>query len=126
MNESADTLGDRAAPPANDAMDFTANAGPSNAAIVDPANDERRFRFIADRPAALASDDVFGHLDYSKAIATSLMDAPPPFTLGLFGAWGVGKTSIITLSGMQFVPRAARSFPSTYGGTKGTRSADSS
>lgn len=51
--------------------------------------------FVADSPADLASADAFGHLDYAKAIAGGLADAPVPFTFGLFGAWGVGKTSII-------------------------------
>ncbi len=39
--------------------------------------------------------DAFGHRDYAETIAAVLVEAEPPFTLGLFGPWGVGKTTII-------------------------------
>ncbi len=39
--------------------------------------------------------DAFGHRDYASAISEVLVEAESPFTLGLFGPWGVGKTIII-------------------------------
>jgi hypothetical protein len=39
--------------------------------------------------------DAFGHRDYASAISDVLVEAESPFTLGLFGPWGVGKTIII-------------------------------
>jgi hypothetical protein len=55
--------------------------------------------FVPGSPAALGTHDAFGHSDYSAAIGAILADAPVPFTLGLFGDWGVGKTSIIQAIG---------------------------
>jgi KAP family P-loop domain len=47
-------------------------------------------------PGELEGDaDAFGHLDYATAVASVLKDAESPFTLGLFGQWGMGKTTII-------------------------------
>lgn len=47
-------------------------------------------------PEKLTKDtDAFGHRDYAAIIADALAEAEPPFTLGLFGPWGVGKTTII-------------------------------
>jgi hypothetical protein len=40
--------------------------------------------------------DAFGHHDYAAAIADVLVEAGTPFTLGLYGPWGVGKTLILT------------------------------
>jgi hypothetical protein len=52
--------------------------------------------FVPDRPEALeAGADVFGHSDYADALAKSLTEAEPPFTMGIFGEWGVGKSTII-------------------------------
>jgi KAP-like P-loop domain-containing protein len=39
--------------------------------------------------------DAFGHRDYAHALTEVLLDAEPPFTMGLFGPWGVGKTTIL-------------------------------
>ncbi len=41
-------------------------------------------------------DDAFGHRDYAAAIAEVLVQAGTPFTLGLYGPWGVGKTLILS------------------------------
>jgi len=40
--------------------------------------------------------DAFGHHDYAATIAEVLVEAGTPFTLGLYGPWGVGKTLILT------------------------------
>src|SRR4051812_42607247 len=42
-----------------------------------------------------AESDAFGHRDYAAAIVSALADVPTPFTLGLFGAWGTGKSTIL-------------------------------
>jgi KAP family P-loop domain len=54
---------------------------------------------IFDAPALteLTDDaDAFGHHDYAAALAEVLVEAGTPFTLGLYGPWGVGKTLILT------------------------------
>jgi hypothetical protein len=50
---------------------------------------------IRDRPADLRVVDPFSHEDYASAAAETLNAADRTFTLGLFGDWGLGKTTII-------------------------------
>jgi hypothetical protein len=50
--------------------------------------------FIRDDPEALPSD-AFGHRDYTDALISILEDESPPPTIGLFGPWGVGKSTIL-------------------------------
>lgn len=45
--------------------------------------------------------DPFGHRDYANAIVKALEDFPPRFTLGLFGPWGSGKSTILEEVGRQ-------------------------
>ena len=53
-------------------------------------------RAIHSAPGRLTEEtDAFGHRDYAEALTDVLLEAEPPFTAGLFGAWGVGKTTII-------------------------------
>jgi hypothetical protein len=51
--------------------------------------------FVTDDPTDLQTNDAFGHRAYAQAIADILGQAKAPFTLGVFGDWGFGKTSII-------------------------------
>ena len=55
-----------------------------------------RPRFASDRPANLADEeDLFGHRDYAAALRDAVLDAETGTTIGLFGPWGVGKSTII-------------------------------
>jgi hypothetical protein len=60
--------------------------------------------YIADVPAALTDEDAFGHREYAAAVVEILRAAPSSFTLGLFGEWGLGKSSIIDRVG-QLLPK---------------------
>jgi hypothetical protein len=51
--------------------------------------------------------DAFGHRDYAAAIASAVSQAEPPFTLGLFGPWGVGKTTILEETARRLPPTCA-------------------
>lgn len=52
--------------------------------------------FLVDSPERLDEEsDEFGHRDYAQAVAQTLTEAPAPFTVGIFGPWGVGKSTII-------------------------------
>lgn len=51
-------------------------------------------RFLTDEPDQLGTD-AFGHSDYAEALHSIVTDERPPLTVGLFGPWGVGKSSII-------------------------------
>jgi KAP family P-loop domain len=50
--------------------------------------------FLVDEPDSLGKD-AFGHIDYADALHSIVTDEKPPLTVGLFGPWGVGKSSII-------------------------------
>jgi hypothetical protein len=51
--------------------------------------------FVRDDPIAdLSTEDSFGHRAYSEVLADAILAAQPPFTIGVFGDWGVGKTTI--------------------------------
>jgi hypothetical protein len=57
---------------------------------------EQPASFLVDSPERLDEDsDAFGHRDYAQAVAQTLTEAPAPFTVGIFGPWGVGKSTII-------------------------------
>lgn len=54
-----------------------------------------RSTFVPDEPVAdLSSKDLFGHHAYTEALAKAVLAARAPFTIGVFGSWGVGKTTI--------------------------------
>lgn len=50
--------------------------------------------FLVDEPDSLGKD-AFGHTDYADALNSIVTDEKPPRTVGLFGPWGVGKSTII-------------------------------
>jgi hypothetical protein len=50
--------------------------------------------FSRDEPVSLA-DDAFGHRDYTETLVSIINDPSPPPTVGVFGPWGVGKSTII-------------------------------
>lgn len=41
--------------------------------------------------------DVFNHEAYAKAILDVIEKNDPPFTIGLFGPWGIGKSTIVNI-----------------------------
>src|SRR5436190_20843691 len=54
-------------------------------------------RYRADTPPDIsqAGADAFGHKDYARALVDTLQAVEAPFTIGLFGEWGTGKTTIL-------------------------------
>ncbi len=51
---------------------------------------------ILDREISSANEDAFGHRHFAQALR-SLIESPehsPPFSIGLLGGWGTGKSSI--------------------------------
>jgi hypothetical protein len=53
-----------------------------------------RAPFARDEPVPLSAD-AFGHRDYTEALVSIITDKRPPPTVGVFGPWGVGKSTII-------------------------------
>src|SRR6266508_5387944 len=67
----------------------------NGAQVPEKAGEESVFKADIPPEQLTRETDAFGHRDYASTIAGVLADAEPPFTLGLFGPWGVGKTTII-------------------------------
>jgi energy-coupling factor transporter ATP-binding protein EcfA2 len=53
-----------------------------------------RAPFARDEPVALERD-AFGHADYVRALGSIVTDDDAPSTVGVFGPWGVGKSTIV-------------------------------
>ena len=61
-----------------------------------------RTPFLTDQEQPLDSvADEFSHVDYVAVIVEAVAQLPSPFTLGLFGPWGAGKSSILRAVGTQ-------------------------
>ena len=55
--------------------------------------------FFSDQPitADKEQDVCFGHLDIADNLRKIIINCPIPFTIGLFGRWGRGKTTILNI-----------------------------
>jgi predicted KAP-like P-loop ATPase len=45
--------------------------------------------------ASLCDSDAFAHADVAKVLVGAIQEAPSPFTIGLFGGWGTGKSTVL-------------------------------
>ena len=54
-----------------------------------------KINYIPDKEINLEKDDLLGAEPYVKTLYEILEQAETPFTIGLFGGWGVGKSSMI-------------------------------
>lgn len=52
-------------------------------------------KYIPDKVTRKAEELAFGYAQYVEAISESIIDTDPPFTIGIFGNWGTGKSSIL-------------------------------
>ena len=56
----------------------------------------QRTWFLKDEPLSnFQGQDRFSHNAYVNLLVTAISELTPPFTLGVFGSWGVGKSSIV-------------------------------
>lgn len=57
------------------------------------------FKILPDRPLGPDEEENirFGHKDIARTIFSLIDGAEPPITLGLYGRWGVGKTTVASL-----------------------------
>jgi hypothetical protein len=60
---------------------------------------QSKFKFLSDSPltAETKQNDRFGHLGIAENLKQIVSTCPLPFTIGLFGRWGTGKTSILNI-----------------------------
>lgn len=58
-----------------------------------------QIRFLSDKPldADYEQNDRFGHSSIAENLKHIISICPLPFTIGLFGKWGSGKTSILNI-----------------------------
>ncbi len=52
------------------------------------------FEFLSDEAVREIENDRLKHPSIAEAIKTIVVNCPLPFTIGLFGKWGTGKSSI--------------------------------
>ncbi|MDD3906079.1 MAG: P-loop NTPase fold protein [Candidatus Omnitrophica bacterium] len=50
--------------------------------------------YLSDSAVNKLTEDKFKHAEIAKIIKQITMECPMPFTIGLFGSWGTGKTTI--------------------------------
>src|SRR6266536_1353829 len=74
---------------------------PRHATAHDASGESPTRTFVAYGTVPLDEKDAFGHRDYATAVARLLLNESPPFTLGVFGDWGLGKTTILEEVGRQ-------------------------
>ncbi len=52
-------------------------------------------RLLEDEPVPNHEVDELGLLPFSKTVAEAALGTPGPFTIGVHGEWGTGKTSLL-------------------------------
>ena len=70
------------------------------AGVGGPAQGLPKLRLLPDMPVADGYDDIkdllkFGK--YSRLLAGAALNTPEPFTIGIYGDWGSGKTSLMRM-----------------------------
>jgi hypothetical protein len=53
--------------------------------------------FLTDHALQDSKNDAFGHNDYALLLEKLVREQPTPFNIGIFGKWGVGKSTIVNL-----------------------------
>jgi hypothetical protein len=52
--------------------------------------------FESDLPGLIPDEeDIFGHDDFARVLAAAVMETSADYTFGLFGDWGLGKTTVL-------------------------------
>jgi|GEM_PF-5700276 len=53
--------------------------------------------YIQDDVLKDLEQDTFGHKHIADAVVKSILTTKPPFTIGIFGGWGTGKSSLLEI-----------------------------
>jgi KAP family P-loop domain/CHAT domain len=64
---------------------------------------------VFDSPIGNPDDDIFGMVAYADMLADFIGDVKPPYTIGIYGEWGEGKTSFVKLFKCYLEEKAAAS-----------------
>ena len=62
--------------------------------------------FYSDKPISSDSEDQLNRKGFAKLLAHTLvhLDSSDTFTVGLFGKWGCGKTSLVNMTLAEISP----------------------
>jgi len=60
---------------------------------------------FADQPIEKEDQDAFGFLGYASVLANRVLQAKPPLTIGIYGSWGSGKSSLMKLLNLEIKRR---------------------
>src|SRR3989344_2309427 len=55
------------------------------------------FTVLQDKPLENGESDIFGHGEIANSVIEVIRKAPRPFNIGIYGQWGVGKSTICKL-----------------------------
>ena len=74
------------------------NTMPNTATSDNPeTNQDCKPLFVQDKPIDSRDQDKFGHAEIADSLCAMIDACETPFTIGLFGGWGSGKTGITKL-----------------------------
>jgi len=59
--------------------------------------DKKKTLYIEDDVLNNLEQDTFGHKHIANAVVQSIINTNPPYIIGIFGGWGTGKSSLLTL-----------------------------
>jgi hypothetical protein len=71
-------------------------------------SEEFDFNFLEERPLKKSEEFFnakFGHEEISSALCKTIAKCPTPFTIGLFGRWGAGKSTIANSIREKLLPK---------------------
>ena len=58
---------------------------------------KKKTLYIEDDVLKDLEQDTFGHKHIAEAVVDSILNTKPPFTIGIFGGWGTGKSSLLEI-----------------------------
>ena len=61
--------------------------------------------YWSDQPISTVAQDSFDFQDYADALCSVVLQSKTPVTIGIFGPWGAGKTSLMQLTASQLQDR---------------------
>ncbi|MBU0569584.1 KAP family NTPase, partial [Patescibacteria group bacterium] len=62
--------------------------------IKENPKNQNFFTFLSDKALEDIDDDLLNHKSIAKTLKTIISNCPTPFTIGVFGKWGTGKSTI--------------------------------
>ena len=73
----------------------TCDSGHNMACLIS-RDDGVKTGMLTDNPIDRVSDDAYGFAAYARLLADAILETPHlPFSVGIFGAWGTGKSSFL-------------------------------